>query len=461
MTEIEKQQLLIKALSIPSGYAKFKLRMKLHPKQAEILDALFLKDQSKVLFLAANGIGKTSIIGVASILYAIDVLNCTVVSTSATYRQVVSQLVPQLKKYAHLYPKWQFNDAAIKVNGVDKYLGYSSSDDAKTQGFHQYDNEKLLFIVDEAAGIRDSIYQGVIRCNPTYLLVMGSPIGPEGFFYEACTNEQKSRDFKKFKITKYDCLEKDGWWIKQEEIDFVVNMYGMDHIMTKSNVFAEFGKDIENCIISFSDVESALRTSAIPDYTNGKHVALDFAAGGDSNVIVFRNGNEVKIIKEWKDKDTMSACYTFLQELEKLKKDFNLQANEVTGDADGMGGPICDRLKQLGWNINRFHGNSTSTDIDCKNLITDCWINLAKKIRARQLILPNNQEFKLQLTSRKSFMNQSGKLCLESKEDMRSRGIPSPDIADAVAMACSNPKSGILTFAYSIKPKTQSYRGYF
>ncbi len=76
----------------------------------------------------------------------------------------------------------------------------------------------------------------------------------------------------------------------------------------------------------------------------------------------------------------------------------------------------------------------------------ECWLELAKRIVNKSIILPISQDLKAQLLSRKQRLNSSGKMELESKEDMRSRGVPSPDIADAVAMAVANQRGGNITF---------------
>jgi len=168
---------LARALSIPSGYATIKLGLDLHPKQKEIIDAIF-KDK-RVSFRAANGVGKTSVVVAAAILYAIDVLNAQVISTSATYRQITSQLIPCLRRYAHLYPTWEFLDNAIVVDGTKKYLGFSADSEATFQGYHEYPGQPLLIIIDEGAGVGDPIFRAVDRCRPTYYLVTGSPLSPK------------------------------------------------------------------------------------------------------------------------------------------------------------------------------------------------------------------------------------------------------------------------------------------
>ena len=52
-----------------------------------------------------------------------------------------------------------------------------------------------------------------------------------------------------------------------------------------------------------------------------------------------------------------------------------------------------------------------------------------RKIERCEIILPDDPELFAQLTTRQAFPNSAGKIVLESKEQMRARGLPSPDRA--------------------------------
>lgn len=442
MPRISKEQkdadALAKAMSRPSGYATVKLGMDLHRKQREVLDALF-KDR-KVIFRTGNGVGKTSMVLVAAILYALEILNAQVVSSSATYRQVVTQLIPCLRKYGHLYPDWEFLDNAISINNVKRYIGFSADNEATFQGYHAFPDQPLLIILDEAAGIGDEIFRAVDRCQPTYYLIVGSPLSPEGEFYNLETNPALYQYFAHFKMTQEDCP-----WIKKEDIDILIAKWGKDHPLVMSSVYAEFSNESENAILSLSSLNACI-TNPPPFMPGDRQASLDFAGGGDENVLCYRCGNQVQLIKCWHDKDTMQAAGYFKLELDKLRDNTGLRPGEVFGDASGLGLPLCHRLAELGWPINLFYGQAKPTDENYKNLIAECWLEFAKRVVNRTIIIPNDQELKAQLLSRKQRLNSSGKLELESKEDMRERGIISPDRADAVVMAVGNMNKGMVTY---------------
>lgn len=125
----------------------------------------------------------------------------------------------------------------------------------------------------------------------------------------------------------------------------------------------------------------------------------------------------------------MSAVGRFITNF----KAAGLKADEIDGDADGMGIPICDALADAGWPISRFHGGSAPRFEDrYLNLITETWMEGNSDIEKGRWILPNDPELRGQLMARRKRHTAQGKLALETKEAMRARGVPSPDRADAV-----------------------------
>jgi len=112
---------------------------------------------------------------------------------------------------------------------------------------------------------------------------------------------------------------------------------------------------------------------------------------------------------------------------------------------------MCDALNEAGWTVNRINFGGNARDNDAyQNKGSEMWHRLARKIDTCDIILPEDDILKSQIVTRRAQATSRGKLGLESKDAMRSRGVASPDRADAVAMACDN--AGIdydLTMAYT------------
>ena len=431
MASSDPAEVTAQALARPWTYANARLGMTLHPKQEGVLRDLY-EPGGRVLFACGNEVGKTSKVAAATILWHSEILKGLTVSTAGAWRQVTKQLVPALKSFSHLFPGWEFNSDSILVNGQYRYIGYSARDQGVFQGFHNTTDAPLLMIIDEAAAVSDEIFLAAEeRCNPTRLLIMGSPLDPTGLFYRYRTDLAKF--YKQHKLTQPECTTDKGYWLDPAIIARKLDKWGAEHPIVLSSVFADFSLKVEGALLSLREWEAAIESP--PEWAGtARHVFLDFAAGRAENVIGVAHGNRAWIASAWREKNTMAAVGEFVARLGKLKKEIGLRPEEVEGDADGMGIVFCDALAEAGWPVGKFRGGSSPrfTNGEYRDLIAEVWTEGTSAIRRREWILPNDEELKGQLISRKTMRDPKGLMRLEAKEDMSKRGIPSPDRADAL-----------------------------
>lgn len=74
------------------------------------------------------------------------------------------------------------------------------------------------------------------------------------------------------------------------------------------------------------------------------------------------------------------------------------------------------------------------------NITTYLWATVKTKLEAGEICLENDNELVAQLSCRKYRLTSRGKIILESKDEMKQRGVESPDRADAVALSCFEKK---------------------
>ena len=99
-----------------------------------------------------------------------------------------------------------------------------------------------------------------------------------------------------------------------------------------------------------------------------------------------------------------------------------------------MGTPMCDMLADAGWPINRFDfGGKAGNSQVYYNRGCEIWMKLSRSIEKGEIVLIHDPTLISQLTTRKIFYDLKGRTRLEPKDDLRSRGVKSPDRADAVA----------------------------
>jgi len=438
------QEEILEDLSKPSAFASNVLGINLYDWQRKVLRDLEPRD-CRVALRAANGSGKTStVISAILIWHALVYPRSIAVTTAGVFRQVESQLWPSLRNHiAKLGGAWEVTSGEIRYlhsNGnTSRIIGYSATDPGRAEGWHAEDHEyhPLLMVVDEAKTVADPLFEAISRCQPTRLLIASSPGGTSGAFYRAFTKEANM--WSKHAVTAFDCPH-----ITQTQIDEVVQRYGEKHPLTRSMIYGEFVDiGLESLVINLTQLQNCYNTP--PRFKPGVRIAgVDFAAGGDQNVICISDGNKILPMIAWREKDTMAAVGRFIVEFKKA----GLEASNIYADASGMGMVMCDALAESGWAVNRVNFGGTAYDNNAyTNRSAEMWYGMAKKIENAEIILPEDEDLTAQLTCRRTITNSKGKLGVESKDSMRARGIASPDRADALALCLSSSNVGLdLTF---------------
>lgn len=412
------------------NFPELMLGMKSVPaKHKEVLAALGVRG-SRIAVQASNGVGKTSCIEVSAILWhMVRFKGSPVVCTAGAFRQVAEALWPHLREKSNGLGGeavgWHVTDDKItfthKDGLISKCICYAVTDPNKAEGHHASGpDQNLLYVIDEAKGVADGIFDAMERCQPTRVLVMSSPGAPEGRFYKICKGQY---GFKVFKIQASDCP-----WITKEWIAQQIEMHGEKSPLVQSMIYAEFVEEEGGLkVLPLSVLNMALDNKVKPLKGN-RSAGLDFAAGGDSNVLSIRNGNATEKRVRWKDKDTMRAVGRFITEI----KLAGLEGSDCWADSGGMGIPMCDALRDAGIVVNRVNNGEAAFDKEnYANRGTEMWVRYARMIEIGKIVPPDDEEAKSQLTARGMDYNSKGKLQLESKDKMKERGVSSPDTADA------------------------------
>jgi phage terminase large subunit len=427
------------------------LGVNLYDWQAKILltiEQAATLTRKKLAVRAPNGCGKTQrIIALSALRWLQRFPRGKVVITSYDNRQISDQLWTAFRSQASKFPIWKWSDAEYTIASREggRIRAFTTNDPGRAEGFHSDADCPLLVIVDEAKSIDPEIMKAVDRCSYNVLVYISSPGPMQGPFYEAFTTNQES--FITFAVGLTDCPH-----ISKEKIADIIATYGENDPYTCSTLYGEFMShgDGVNHILELPDVE--LWLSSEIGFRDGPTVfGCDFAAGGDDNVIVKRVGNKVAEVIAWKDKNTSNAAGRFIRELRRLGYERGGRRMAVYGDATGIGKTMCDLIRESGIPIMDFNFGGRSSYDGYKDEGTRVWYAVAKQIRDSKIVVPDRhlettKKLCAQLTSRRQKVHSSGKLWMESKDEMRARGVKSPDIADAFCIAFA--VQSALAFSY-------------
>lgn len=302
--------------------------------------------------------------------------------------------------------------------------------------------DHVLFLIDEAGGIPDAVVAtaeaGLANAieekgTEAKLILAGNPTHLSGPLYRACTRERALWWVKEISSAPDDPSRTprvSAQWA-QEQID----KYGRDSPWVLVNVFGQFPPGQSNTLLGVEEVTAATRREMVErDWLEEvKVLGVDVARFGDDQSVLFRRQGRASFPpKVFRNVDTMRLASEVAQEVGAWQPDATFV------DVTGIGGGVVDRLKQLGFSVIGVDFGGRPNAGKFLNKRCEMWWELSQWLRAGGGI-PDDSELISELTSPTYSFNSAGKLVLESKADMKARGVSSPDKADALALTFAQP----------------------
>jgi len=312
--------------------------------------------------------------------------------------------------------------------GVEGRLWSAENPDAFA-GVHNMDG--VLVIFDEASGIDDAIWAvtaGFFTENTPnrFWFAFSNPRRNTGYFYETFHSK---RDFWNTKVVDARTVEGTDKAVYQQIID----EYGPDSAQAHVEVYGQFPSAGDDQFIGANTVDEAMKRVKYQDMSAPIVIGVDPARfGADATVIAVRQGRDiVKIIRHRGD-DTMTVVGYVIDAIEEYKPTL------VVIDEGGLGAGIVDRLKEQRYKIKGINfGNKSKNPIMYGNMRAQMWGDMREWLKTASI--PNDRFLKTDLISPMMKPDSRGTIFLESKKDMKSRGLASPDAADAIAVTFAFP----------------------
>ena len=296
-------------------------------------------------------------------------------------------------------------------------------------GVHNHDG--VLVVFDEASGIDDTIWAvtaGFFTENTPNRLWMAfsNPRRNTGYFYE-CFNSK--RDFWTNKVVDARTVEGTDKAVYQNIID----EYGADSSQAHVEVYGMFPSEGDDQFIPADIVDEAMKRTLYKDLTAPIVIGVDPARfGADATVIAIRRGRDIVRIDRHRGDDTMTVVGHVIEAIDEFKPDM------VVIDEGGLGAGIVDRLKEQRYKVRGVNfGNRSSNAIMYGNKRAEMWGKMKEWLRSASI--PKDRFLKTDLISPLMKPDSKGTIFLESKKDMKARGLASPDSADAICVTFAFP----------------------
>ncbi len=455
-------------------YAKQRLGLNPTTQQADLLKAIE-PEGAKVSARAGHGVGKSGSVS-AAIWWMLECFDfpkipCTAPSASQLRDVLWSELgkwarksdamshaqgLPQELWLSNLFTinqdriadkgspdQWFAVARTARKENPDALQGFHASgvrisDDGTTVEQVSHAEGSIMFVVEEASGVDDKIFEvaeGALSSHGARLLMVGNPTRNTGYF--ARSHKQDRADFTALHFKCGDSPLVDPTYRPK-----LVRKFGEGSNVVRVRADGEFPKQDDDTLISIDDVEAAISRNEPVATGSDRRLGVDVARfGDDRTVFILRAGNVIEKCKIVAKQDTMTTAGM----AKKLRQEW--AADEIYVDANGVGAGVVDRLTEMGEPVVGVMVSESAperdqwSEIDGQpfKLRDHLWMAVAQWVRTEepsfgQLDKDVADDLAGELASPRYRIDSSGRIVVESKADMKKRGLRSPDIADALGL---------------------------
>lgn len=403
----------------------------------------YIKYESKLAIRSGHGVGKTAFLSWLSIHHLFTHFPSKVPCTAPTSHQLFDLLWAEIAKWTRRMPeamkeRIEIKSDRVELKGFDRecFIVARTARRDQPEAFQGFHGENLLFIVDESSGVDDIIFEvseGALSSPGAKVVETGNHTKNYGHFNDIF---KKDTSYEKMTVSSEDTPGVSEKWLNEME-----KKYGKDSNIYRVRVLGLPPTSDTDSFLDRTLVELAI-DKKIPGSIYYPIWGLDPARYGKcKSALAKRQGN---ILLEdlifWNNKDSKELAELVIKEY--VSSDDDFKPSEICVDVIGIGSGVYDRLCEFVQDENLdvlITGVNTSlaSIIDEHlhlNYKVDLWTQCRDWFAKRNTSICNQIDFVDQLCSVGYKYTVNGKLRMQSKEELMSEGIDSPDLADAFVL---------------------------
>jgi len=456
-------------LKDPALWAEEVLGKHMWSKQREI--AASVVENSHTAVVSCNGAGKSGLAGMLAVWWIAthDPYDVALICSAPTYVQIARVLFREIQdnfklaeKHGHQLPgyitqgqEWKLDDGTVIA------FGRRPADKDIVSAFQGIHRRYVMVILDEAGGIPEDLYtatEAVTNTEGARVLAIGNPDNRGTPFHKIFRDDPT---WHKIRISAFDTpnftsekhtvppellpLLIQEAWVEKQKVS-----WGEESARYRSKILAEFPDEADNTFFSQSNIDLGIDTDIPDDMQATAVLGVDVARFGEDDSVAYINrGGRVRRLETW-SKATATETASRIHRMA-----IDNAVSEVRIDAAGLGGPVVDLVAAMAdgkYLVISMLGSAASPDkTRWHNARAANYDALKEGLSAGKLDLDPDDKVLLEELLMISYkFTPKGAILIESKDDMRSRGVKSPDSLDAVVYACAD-LSSIINSPYGDK----------
>jgi antitoxin component of MazEF toxin-antitoxin module len=387
---------------------------------------------------SGHGVGKSTASAWAMIWYLFLRFPVKIVVTAPTSSQLYDALFAEVKRWVKVLPPMLAEQLEVKQDRIEMkdanneaFISARTSRAEQPEALQGVHSDNVMLVADEASGIPEQVFEaaaGSMSGHAAVTLLLGNPVRSSGFFYD--THNRLASDWVTMKVSCADSPR-----VSEAYMEEMKARYGEESNAYRIRVLGEFPRSDDDTVIPMELLELATNR----DVEASKHAplvwGLDVARfGSDRSALCKRQGNAVvEPIKTWKNLDLMQLTGAVVAEYEILVP--SQRPQEILVDSIGLGAGVVDRLKELGLPARGINvAESPAMGGTYRNLKAELWHKAKAWLEQRDCRMPKDEALIAELAAVRYSFTSNGKIQIEGKDELKKRGLPSPDRADAFCL---------------------------
>ena len=319
--------------------------------------------------------------------------------------------------------------------------------------------DHLLILADEASGISDPVFvplEGAMTQPDNKVILIGNMTKNSGYFFDTHFNSIISKAWAKF---HWDSRKSSN--VDKSMPEYFAAKYGVESNVFRIRVEGNPPLQDENTLIPLYAAEQCIGNEFEVAEDEPLYLGVDVARyGDDASIVMPRRGLKIFPWETFRKLNTIDLGGFINQTYQEL------EASGCAIDVIGVGAGVSDWLEKHNLkNLYQVNVSNSSSDITKYNKLRDeLWIRVRDNCLLGKYSFPDikvfgekeslGQQLASELASVRYKFNSHGGYVIESKKDMKARGIASPNIADALCLTEYFHNSSTRVFA---KEKTELY----